>query len=105
MFAAGAIPTGLAGWWIGTHAGQPLPRGFEQAPRPGGVAQEDIHLSRAEIPGVDGHILLIIQVQPGEDPVREFPDGSDAAKDVGDGEWIERVGVRRHRGLLVASVR
>ncbi len=24
MFAAGAIPTGLAGWWIGTHAGQPL---------------------------------------------------------------------------------
>jgi PAS domain S-box-containing protein len=24
MFAAGAIPTGLAGWWIGTHAGQPV---------------------------------------------------------------------------------
>lgn len=24
MFAAGAIPTGLAGWWIGTHAGQPI---------------------------------------------------------------------------------
>ena len=24
MFAAGAIPTGVAGWWIGTHAGQPL---------------------------------------------------------------------------------
>ena len=24
MFAAGAIPTGLAGWWIGTHAGQSL---------------------------------------------------------------------------------
>ena len=22
MFAAGAIPTGLAGWWIGTHGGQ-----------------------------------------------------------------------------------
>jgi len=24
MFAAGAIPTGLAGWWIGTRAGQPV---------------------------------------------------------------------------------
>lgn len=24
MFAAGAIPTGLAGWWIGTHVGQPV---------------------------------------------------------------------------------
>lgn len=24
MFAAGAIPTGLAGWWIGTHANEPL---------------------------------------------------------------------------------
>lgn len=24
MFVAGAIPTGLAGWWIGTHAGQPI---------------------------------------------------------------------------------
>lgn len=24
MFAAGAIPTGIAGWWIGTHAGQPV---------------------------------------------------------------------------------
>ena len=24
MFAAGAIPTGLAGWWIGNHAGQSL---------------------------------------------------------------------------------
>lgn len=24
MFAAGAVPTGLAGWWIGTRAGQPL---------------------------------------------------------------------------------
>lgn len=24
MFAAGAIPTGLAGWWIGTRAGQPI---------------------------------------------------------------------------------
>jgi len=23
MFVAGAIPTGLAGWWIGTHAGRP----------------------------------------------------------------------------------
>ena len=27
MFAAGAIPTGLAGWWIGTHAGQPIALG------------------------------------------------------------------------------
>ncbi len=24
MFAAGAIPTGLAGWWIGTHVNEPL---------------------------------------------------------------------------------
>ncbi len=24
MFVAGAIPTGLAGWWIGSHAGQPI---------------------------------------------------------------------------------
>lgn len=27
MFAAGAIPTGLAGWWLGNHAGQPLTPG------------------------------------------------------------------------------
>ncbi|MBI3289534.1 MAG: PAS domain-containing sensor histidine kinase [Elusimicrobia bacterium] len=24
MFAAGAVPTGLAGWWLGTHAGRQL---------------------------------------------------------------------------------